>query len=546
MLPHLAVLNDLVHSLGSRVVLNLQDGNKDTAWTNLMASTRLVTAWEVEPIEMSQLVRFKSTTLAFDTIWQALQADGWTDKQLASLQREWESVDFFKNLPDTAAYERASAVAMCQQERNGPQGPGTTYPRMLQSPGYLWYELTHFWSQIYYGKRGTYEDEKALLLHYRDRELELRRAVQSPTWSEMRNLPGVTNVAAFHSKYYSRMQDMMNVRQIMVGMHGLGLSLLSRTAEAEACRRLIITAIALERYRGRHGSYPKKLAELTPEQLKNPLLDFMDGKPLRYRLTEDGHFVLYSVGLDCVDNGGKMQRLGPRERPAQGLPLFGIPQGTDLVWPRPASLTEVETQEEQKEQAGPGEWGLCNEHEEAKRQAAVKRLLEMKPAHRLEDPTYQGQPLSKLLRNERAEGKTPLTLDEMLTLKQIITGDEPGAATFEVPLSFDAVTNIGELDLLIDDSHSFHGWMESQTCERATNGNCLLIWNTTIDPPGSMLFRLNLFALRRRPATLSMSKVQFRLSFPLTSVNSIFLYPSSIRGERLFTPSCPRRMGSIQ
>ena len=83
-----------------------------------------------------------------------------------------------------------------------------------------------------------------------------------------------------------------------------GQSLLGLAAEAEARRRILIAAIALKRYRGRHGGYPKALQELVPELLQSPPIDFMDGKPLRYQLTDDGHFVLYSVGLDCVDDGG--------------------------------------------------------------------------------------------------------------------------------------------------------------------------------------------------------------------------------------------------
>ena len=82
-----------------------------------------------------------------------------------------------------------------------------------------------------------------------------------------------------------------------------GRGLLGRSAEAETQRRIIIAALALERYRGRHGSYPKSLQELIPELLQTPLRDFMDGQPLRYRLADGNHFVLYSIGLDCIDNG---------------------------------------------------------------------------------------------------------------------------------------------------------------------------------------------------------------------------------------------------
>jgi hypothetical protein len=76
-----------------------------------MVATRLVTACEPEPAEVSQLVRFGNTTLAFNATWQALQTNGWPDDKLAQLQREWEGLDFFKHLPETMAFKRASSLA---------------------------------------------------------------------------------------------------------------------------------------------------------------------------------------------------------------------------------------------------------------------------------------------------------------------------------------------------------------------------------------------------------------------------------------------------
>jgi hypothetical protein len=61
----------------------------------------------------------------------------------------------------------------------------------------------------------------------------------------------------------------------------------------------------------------------------------MDGQPLRYRLEDGDHFLLYSIGLDCVDNGGKM----PRRMGAPGFLRAARPGGplpeSDIVWPRP-------------------------------------------------------------------------------------------------------------------------------------------------------------------------------------------------------------------
>lgn len=498
LLPPLAALKNLAQTLGTRAVLQLHDGNRDAAWTNLLASTRLVTAWESGPAEIAHLVRYACAAIVFNVTWQTLQAGGWADDRLAYLQQEWESAGFLQGLPETAAFTRASVVATCQLERRQPLALGLTLQSSLRSPRSAWYGLSDYWRRRRYRQHGSYEDEKALLLYYRDRELELRRAMRSPTWSEMRSLPGVTNQVPFQSKHSSSALSMLTTRQLMLNAQLPPQGLLGRAADADARRRLILTAIALERYRSRHGSYPKTLEELVPELLKNAPVDFMDGQPLRYRLTDDSRFVLYSVGLDCTDDGGQMQQKRRRGPPDEGVPGFGIQPGTDLVWPCPAWDTEIQAHEEEEERAREQKrQAMLTRTAEEEKEAALERertlakleqLYAQKQLPKTKDPTYQGRPLSKVLRNPWAPAADQLTLDELLTLKQITTGKEPDIATFEVPISYAVVTNIGELRLLVDadpdeeDADSEGG--EFQGFERAANGNCLLVWNTTYDPPG--------------------------------------------------------------
>jgi hypothetical protein len=70
-------------------------------------------------------------------------------------------------------------------------------------------------------------------------------------------------------------------------------------------------------------------------------VDFMDGQLLRYRITLDGHFLLYSVGLDCVDEGGTQSR--PRSVGMQNVPE----RTSDILWPRPATGKEMERYREE-------------------------------------------------------------------------------------------------------------------------------------------------------------------------------------------------------
>ena len=515
LLPHLAPLKNLTQILGTRAALELHDGNKDAAWTNLLASSRLITAWDPEPADISHMVRLACANLAYNATWQALQADGWADNLLARLQQEWESVDYFRSLPETSAFARAGAADVCQRDRQEPLGSNLILRELFRSPRNAWYRFTEHWSRIRYRHHGSYDDERALLLYYKDREVELRRAVQAPTWSEIRGLPGVTNVVPFQSKYRSRVQALFNMRQISRGFVSRGQSFLGRTAEAEARRRILITAIALERYRGRHGAYPQTLQALVPELLPQPPLDFMDGRPLRYQVTADSHFVLYSIGLDCVDNGGDMRRPRRRGPDYQGLPEFGAPAGSDLVWPRPAAIAEVQAQQQEEETQAELQRTAFQErlaaeqkHMEAERRATIEKLLTEAATTQVvvessgqsaAEPVYLGRPFTALLRNNQTADTNTLTLAELLTPRQITNGAYDGTALFEVPVSYQAATNIGVLHLVVDgglDAASRGEEGERQTCEPAANGNCLLGWTSTYDPPGRHAIQVEFIATK--------------------------------------------------
>ena len=66
-----------------------------------------------------------------------------------------------------------------------------------------------------------------------------------------------------------------------------------------------LIACALERYRLARNSYPETLDALVPQFLDKIPADLIGGQPLHYRRAEDGKFLLYSVGWNETDDGGK-------------------------------------------------------------------------------------------------------------------------------------------------------------------------------------------------------------------------------------------------
>jgi hypothetical protein len=110
---------------------------------------------------------------------------------------------------------------------------------------------------------------------------------------------------------------------------------------SQAALRTAMVALACERYRQKHEGWPDSLDTLVKDKLLTAIpVDPVDGQPLRYRRTKDG-VVIYSVGLDGIDNQGNIDRdkpsnpgvdLGfrlwePTQRRQPPLPPVALPEG---------------------------------------------------------------------------------------------------------------------------------------------------------------------------------------------------------------------------
>lgn len=105
------------------------------------------------------------------------------------------------------------------------------------------------------------------------------------------------------------------------------------TAEREAVVRAARVAVALELWRAVEGTLPESLDILGSREVAT---DPFTGHPLKY-MRIDGGYVIYSVGRDERDDGGKLD-----PEPKRGVPLANaLPPdiGVRVVYRRAASTS---------------------------------------------------------------------------------------------------------------------------------------------------------------------------------------------------------------
>lgn len=358
--PHLTGLKNTVQSLRRDALLALHEGRLEDVVRDLRTTAALVEMQRDEAVIICQLVRVAVAEIGLGgMLWQALQAGGWSDEQLAAIQEAWERARFLPAMIQAIAMERAMAADYFQGKRGNLRDlaesmgwPGAT-GRDSNPAGSLGRFGEWLGPVLEQGQRarrlallgvwraGWVEQD---LLFYNEavqRTIEAARAAEaSRSVARLRSPAPAGPEGKFRLAVpqpfdadtmggWARFQHWLSLT--LLGIHD---RLLEKAAQMECRREMSLAAVALERYRLRHGEWPAELAALTPEFLEQVPWDWMSGEPLRYRRNHDGSYLLYSVGLDGQDDGG--DPTPPSERSRAWF------NGRDWVWPRPASAAEVE------------------------------------------------------------------------------------------------------------------------------------------------------------------------------------------------------------
>lgn len=74
------------------------------------------------------------------------------------------------------------------------------------------------------------------------------------------------------------------------------------------------TECARALFRKAHGDLPATLDELVPGFLDRTPKDVMDGQPVRYRRSDTGGYLLWSVGANRIDDGARTDPKAKRHK----------------------------------------------------------------------------------------------------------------------------------------------------------------------------------------------------------------------------------------
>jgi hypothetical protein len=242
-----------------------------------------------EPTLIGQLVRIACEALTRSFIARGFNRLEFTDDQLIQLANRLELTR------DLNYLLRANAGEACLVLANRPDPIGLSRPDPMGQSGWSGFVMTPY-----------------RLLGLMDRDLceylELLQIRLNPESSTVQALFEAGQIA--ESRYQAIPKSHFMLRNLLPAMERT-TQLYGRYYAGFVTTR---TAIVVLRYRLKYQNLPENLALLVPEFMSVVPGDPLDGEPIRYIKQANG-FIVYSVGEDGQDNGGRDRDPKDRKKP---------------------------------------------------------------------------------------------------------------------------------------------------------------------------------------------------------------------------------------
>ena len=290
LLPWLANMKRCAQFLQLRILAELEAGQSGPAMEDVKLLFRITDCGCKQPFLISYLVRIAMTAINLQPIYEGLAQHRWSDAQLAELEQVLARQDYLADYEFALRGEKTTAIATFEKQRitrESRQWEVSSGTNRLVTISYRFVPSAYF-----------YGNELAFAQMHRQFILpliDLTNRVVAP--AALRQAEQAMQPEKKHYSYYT-LQARMVFPAIATGV--------IKVARIQSQVDLARVACALERFQLAHGTYPETLDALRPQFIEKLPHDLINGLSLHYRRTEDGKFVLYSIGWDEKDDGGKV------------------------------------------------------------------------------------------------------------------------------------------------------------------------------------------------------------------------------------------------
>lgn len=296
-LPHLARLKGCIQYLNLHAIASIADGDSETALSDIQLSFRLGETIKSEPVLISYLVQIAMSHIRVGAIWEGLVDHRWSDAQLISLNRALAQENHLENYRHGMRGERAFANHCYDQMNRTRDYSYLGDEESTTKAGVSLLEQTLGNSLFCLVPSGWFDQNKLsnsrMHMEFIQPAVDVERMIASPTTIGRMDKEGLKR---------SLSPTPYNLFSYLL-FPALAKSA-EKSARGQSINDLARAACFLERHYLAHKQYPETLDALVPQFIAKLPHDVINGQPLKYRRTETGGFILYSVGWNEKDDGG--------------------------------------------------------------------------------------------------------------------------------------------------------------------------------------------------------------------------------------------------
>ncbi|MDB6112467.1 MAG: hypothetical protein JWR69_4217 [Pedosphaera sp.] len=317
-IPNFVTTRIVAQTLAQRAQCYLLLGQPEPALRELTLVHDLCRLLEARPTGRPMTLVAAMINVSVTGLYVGIVADGvrlqaWRDPQLAAIQEQLKEINLAPFLVNSLGCERASICRTVETatpkefEAFYSERGGTNLWQKMQEPMFLF---------LTFAPRGWLYQNMICIGNLNQNGMDgfdLTNHLVLP--------PKVDHTAQEAQRTFSRFSP-FTFLAARIGPNFLRAS--QRLAQNQTLANQAWVVCALERHHLAHGEYPETLDKLVPQFLEKVPADIIGGQLLKYRRTDNGQFVLYSIGWNEKDDGGT-NRLS-KNRP------FNV-EDPDWIWP---------------------------------------------------------------------------------------------------------------------------------------------------------------------------------------------------------------------
>jgi hypothetical protein len=281
-IPNFIGIRTIVQTLAQRTQCHLLLNRPEEALRDLTLMHDLCRLLEAKPTMLvAAMIETAVTGLYASTVADGLRLRAWREPQLTAIQQQLEKVNLLQPFRRSLETERAAVCRTLETTPSGKFGSlfaGSSLGVMDVAP------------------RGWVYQNMAAVARFD------QMVMDSVDLTNQSVLPAKANkISGRMQSTLSRFSPYAFLAQMAVPNY---LKASQTLALNQTFANQALLACAVERYWFAHQEYPETLAGLVPHFLNQIPRDLIGGQPLKYRRTGDGHFLLYSIGWNEIDDGG--------------------------------------------------------------------------------------------------------------------------------------------------------------------------------------------------------------------------------------------------